>query len=247
MAHTAHSMSDWLKYLSNAEVDLLKKLTLGLPDNPVVVNIGAGSGTSGLAFMEAREDITLVTIDIRDEAHPLGSLESERVALKDAGLFSTARNHYIHGESQKIADTFTAWAKANLGKARTHVDMVFVDGDHTLEGASADITGWLEHLKKGGVMAVHDYQKKERWVEANPGREITPEVEAKEIKAWTGVDQAVGELLLDKYVHIATVDTLIAFKKEALEPQVAPPAKKPVAPKPQPVAPAKKKATKKKT
>ena len=37
------------------------------------------------------------------------------------------------------------------------LDMVYVDGDHRYEAVVADIEGWKPKLRKGGVMAGHDW------------------------------------------------------------------------------------------
>jgi predicted O-methyltransferase YrrM len=34
--------------------------------------------------------------------------------------------------------------------------LLFIDGDHSYEGVSADIDAWLPHLRPGGVVAFHD-------------------------------------------------------------------------------------------
>jgi hypothetical protein len=80
-------------------VELLKELSRHLPADPVVVNIGAGAGTSGLAFMESRDDLTLYTVDTRLEVSPLGSLGSELVVFREAGFSESHRHHQIHGDS----------------------------------------------------------------------------------------------------------------------------------------------------
>ena len=40
------------------------------------------------------------------------------------------------------------------------LNMVYVDGDHRYEAVVADIKGWLPKLRKGGVMAGHDWSFK---------------------------------------------------------------------------------------
>ena len=59
MPYTAHDVVEWTAYLFHGEVDALQEWAHGLPPNPVVVNIGAGNGTSGLAFLQARGDLFL--------------------------------------------------------------------------------------------------------------------------------------------------------------------------------------------
>lgn len=37
------------------------------------------------------------------------------------------------------------------------VDLIYVDGDHRYEAVLADIQGWKPKLRKGGIMAGHDW------------------------------------------------------------------------------------------
>jgi predicted O-methyltransferase YrrM len=182
MGHTAHSVVDWTGYLTHQEVDELQRLAQLLPDNPVVVNIGAGNGTSGLAFMEARKDLHLFTIDIQKESSPYGCLAGEEAVFKSAGFWGNPRHTQIHGDSKEI------------GRQWDHgpVDLVFVDGGHQEHEARGDITIWLAHLRPGGVMSVHDYEKIE--------------------KAWIGVNKAVKALLIGVHQQVSHVDTLISFR-----------------------------------
>ena len=128
-------------YLHRAEVHALAALACILPDSPVVVNIGAGVGTSGLVFMEAREDLTLYTVDI-SPVSALGGLQNERVAFDHAGFGGEERHHQILGNSRTVP-----WQHGP-------VDMVFVDGD---KDYWKDVPVWRPRIRKGGIMAFHDY------------------------------------------------------------------------------------------
>jgi len=203
--HTPYSLSDWQKYLSHAEVDLLDALARWLPADPVAINIGAGSGLSALTLLTARGDLFLYTIDITFEMTVYGGLLSEAGILRAAGLLPTNRYVAIHGDSVKVG---REWGNGP-------VDLVFIDGGHEYEECRGDIEAWWLHLKPGGFMAVHDYRKREAYAAQHPGEEITEHLLSYQIKEYPGVNRAVEELLTGKQEVVSVVDTLIAFRKAA--------------------------------
>lgn len=198
MPHDSLSLQAAFKYLFASEVEALKELARSLPDNPVVVNIGAGSGTSGLAFMESRPDLKLVTVDIQYGDSPFGCIEAEEKVISQAG-FAYDRYFYSVGDSKTIGKH---WQDLYyyIGKC----DLCFVDGDHSYRGAKGDILAWLPNIKPGGIMAVHDFNKREVYKDG-------PIEGAPHPLPWPGVDRAVRKFLCPRYEIILQVDTLIAF------------------------------------
>lgn len=144
---SAAECRDAFKYLLEGEVELLQELARSLPQGAHIINIGAGAGTSGMAFMEAREDLHVTTIDLRREASALGSLESEELVFKEAGYWGQARHRQIHGDSKQAG---REWAGGP-------VDLIFIDGDHSYEGCRGDIEVWAPHVRRGGLVVLHDY------------------------------------------------------------------------------------------
>lgn len=134
-------------YLRPEEVRLLQRCAGALPPSPIIVNIGAGAGTSALTFAEARPDAHVITVDI-SAGGPLGGMEGERNAFDDAEMEYPEQ---ILGDSVVVGKTWD----------RGLVDMVFVDGDHSTKGVEGDIREWLPHIKIGGIIAFHDYG--DRW------------------------------------------------------------------------------------
>lgn len=63
------------------------------------------------------------------------------------------------------------------------VGLLFVDGDHTHEGARLDIEAWAKHLAPGAVIAVDDYHHPD----------------------WPGVAEAVDELVAEGFLAPVTV------------------------------------------
>lgn len=185
----AQGLREAFHYLYREELPALQELARSLPPNPVVVNIGAGAGTSGVALLESRPDLLLTTIDITKESSPFGCLEAELIAAEQAGVAD--RLHQIHGRSQDVADTW-----------KSKVDMVFVDGDHSLEGATGDIVKWIAHLKPGGIIAVHDYNK----------QLLPPEEDGPHPMPWYEVNRVVDTLLDSFYERVIYVKSLVAYR-----------------------------------
>lgn len=57
----------------------------------------------------------------------------------------------VHGFSQDVAETWDELGDAKL------VGLLYVDGDHTKDGAKLDIVSWAPHLAPGATIAVDDY------------------------------------------------------------------------------------------
>lgn len=207
MAYSSESLQAAFKYLFIAEVPALKELAQSLPPNPVVVNIGAGSGTSGLAFMESRPDLFLFTVDIQLEDSPFGCLVAEQRVLREAGFLLDApgtRYAQIQGASYLVGkrwlEQILIWSPPQWYQP---VDMVFIDGDHSYEGCKGDIEAWLPNIKPGGILAVHDYKKATLTYDEDTCPHPRP---------WPGVDRAVDELLVGKYPVVMHIESLIAFR-----------------------------------
>lgn len=144
---TSESIANAFGYLHADELVAFKKTVETLPDNSTCINIGAGSGTSGLVFMESQKVSKLYTIDLFAKQRPEGALENELMALQQSGFVNDSRYHQIQGDSIMVGN---AW---NHGL----VDMVFIDGDHSYQHCAGDIFAWLLNLRAGGIIALHDY------------------------------------------------------------------------------------------
>jgi predicted O-methyltransferase YrrM len=192
MTHkTAQDVRDTFGFLTQDELSILRSIVLfNLPEDPVIVNIGAGYGTSGLLFLESREDTTVYTIDIQDEQAVNGSLNAERTAVKEAGLDHLAgtRWNQIHADSH---EAINEWVKKNHGQ----IDLLFIDGDHSYEGCMGDLDLWSPFVKSGGWIIVHDYMREDSFIKRNPFVVLTQQKAAQIASSFPGVDRAVKEFL----------------------------------------------------
>ena len=123
-----------------AEVDALKSLLdpRVIIEHPVFIQIGAERGVSTIAMLEARYDAFIFSIDI-------GECPGEAENLRKANM-DYRKVVRVLGKSWDIAQY---WPYP--------CDFLFIDGDHSEEGVKRDIIGWLPVVKKGGIVAFHDY------------------------------------------------------------------------------------------
>ncbi|MFI9718536.1 class I SAM-dependent methyltransferase [Streptomyces sp. NPDC052396] len=133
---------------------------LGLP----LLEVGTYCGRSTILLADAARQahLTAITIDHHrgsEEQQPgweyhdptlvdpvtgrMDTLPVFRRTLHAAGL----EDHVIAivGRSPQVAKTW-----------RTPVGLVFIDGGHTDEHATADYEGWAPHLASGGLLVIHD-------------------------------------------------------------------------------------------
>lgn len=142
----SYQLTDGQEPISHAEIDYLAELAKSLPDNALIVNIGAYIGVSTCTFLQAKPDCVIFSVDVEE-----CPAEFEN-ALRFG--FDVTRIKRVLGDSKIVGLMFPDEA-----------DLIFVDGDHW--GAQGDIDVWRDKVKPGGIMAFHDYM--EVCPENNPG------------------------------------------------------------------------------
>ena len=124
--------------MTYAEIDYLMELAADLPENPLIVNIGADVGVSTTAFLAARPDATIFSVD-------LSECPQEKENMERAGL-DPDRVIRLLGRSQEIGLHFPY-----------QCDLLYVDGGHSYDAVKRDIEAWVPKVKPGGIIAFHDY------------------------------------------------------------------------------------------
>jgi SAM-dependent methyltransferase len=146
MDSAALKLSKAFGFLYEKEVMTLNTIASKLPDRALCVNIGAGTGTSAMAILEIRPDLTdtFYTVDFC-ESGPLGSLQGER------NEFDVAKMRY---PNQILGDSFEVSRMWSHGL----IDYLFIDANHDREFIIRDINGWIRYLRpKDGILVFHDY------------------------------------------------------------------------------------------
>jgi predicted O-methyltransferase YrrM len=135
-------------HLTKVEGLLLADLARQVPRGGVIVEIGSYLGRS-TAFMAQAIQGHDVTIHCIDTWH-------------NQGMSEGARDTYP--EFLKNIQPWAAHIKSYRGFSHdirrqwdTPIDFLWIDGDHSYTGVRQDIADWLPLVKKGGVVAFHDY------------------------------------------------------------------------------------------
>lgn len=128
---------------TSAERDLLASF---LPGAKTIVEIGVFEGyTTRMLAERSDQDAVIYGVDPFYTGR-LGISWGERIARSVNG------QHLASGKVRFVKKLSTAVD----GDVPTPVDYVFIDGDHSLAGITADWAFWGERLATGGIMALHD-------------------------------------------------------------------------------------------
>jgi len=133
--------------VSNAEFMVLNKLAQELPEGASILEVGSFTFGSTIAFIEVmrrRPDLTLTTVDVVYRA--IEFYDDMDASIKDRWTLLTGPSWQVLGEMEE-----------------KKFDLIFIDGDHSYEGACGDIENAKRLVKNGGRVAVHDSEWRYVW------------------------------------------------------------------------------------
>lgn len=134
-------------------------LCLLLQDSKLHAEVGTFCGKSLYATAAAMTDGHIVVVDpLSDKIIPeLGEISPDIIwnaAVLNATLAAIERN---------LTTTAKWWRESSISalnkahKNKLVFDSVYIDGDHHYAECSADIMGWKELVRPGGIICGHDY------------------------------------------------------------------------------------------
>jgi len=177
---------NWFSY-----ADFYKKIVNNLSDNSIIVEVGCWKGRStcclGVEIYNSNKNIILNCVDawkyIPTTEQPISNQEEfDRVYLEFLSN-TTPFDKFINVIRKSSIEASTLFPDET-------VDFIFIDANHTYESVKEDSIIWLPKLKKGGIIAGHDYFT----------------------KVHAGVKQAVDEIFGNK-IHLIPEQNVWIFKK----------------------------------
>lgn len=131
------------------DIALIRELVRRLPVGKgprLIVDLGAGSGTSALAaFTAGRDDIWVISIDVRRAA-----LDDTRANMEKYGFLT--RWQGLQGRSDRIK-----WDGEQM------IDLLLCDSTHDYASQADELEHWLPFVWPKGLIWVHDYTDQSRY------------------------------------------------------------------------------------
>ncbi len=134
-------------YLHLLEAKFLYWLAAQVPERGLALEIGSFKGKSS-CFVAAGLPVNakLICVDTwQNDAMPY---DSQTDVLPEFLNNTKKYRERIEVNRGRSLDVASRWSRP--------LDFLFIDGDHSYEGCSADLRAWLPFVKSGGWIAFHD-------------------------------------------------------------------------------------------
>ena len=139
--------------MTDFELSIISNQVKLIEDKKVYVEIGSRYGGSLLHFGRLMpKNSKLVAIDLPNG--PWGHLNSE-FSLKEVSNVLTSEGYVV---DLILSDSKHKQTEDRLVSSLNGdpIDILFIDGDHSLYGVSSDICIYTKYVKKGGIVVFHD-------------------------------------------------------------------------------------------
>ena len=134
-------------YMSDLEISLLQEEAGRVIPDGVIVEIGSYYGKSTVAMsMAAKPDVIIYAVDTWNN-DAMGN-EGQKDTYEDF-LKNIAECKNIEPVRGKSADVSEGW--------NIPINLLFIDGDHSENGAFGDLMAWAKHVVPHGTILMHDY------------------------------------------------------------------------------------------
>lgn len=130
--------------MTDKEIALLKK---SIGSNKVIVEIGSYVGKTTCIIAENNKIIAIDPFINGYDPNDCVVMEGAEEVFK-----KRIKGKNIVWHKAKSADVLKSW--------KTAIDGVFIDGKHTIEALNEDVK-WIDFIRKGGIIAFHDYGYKQ--------------------------------------------------------------------------------------
>lgn len=128
-----------------------------------VVEIGTYRGRSavalGLGCRAAGGHLTTIDMFSGDPAVAGSGPDDQLAAYEALEAFGLLQDRTVTVRRERSTDAALAWRVwRGLGGEVPHIDLLFIDGDHSYTGVVMDVAAWWPLLRPGATVCFHDHQ-----------------------------------------------------------------------------------------
>jgi MMP 1-O-methyltransferase len=143
-------------FLSNAEARALYEYASILPHNSTILEIGCFKGKSTYCLGQGLKNGKIKIIDPFDGSGDAASVDAYTVGVGKSSLYEEFMESMDKAGLVEKLEIFKGLSNQFIGKFNA-VDLLFIDGDHSIEWCRHDFENYSGLLKKNGLMLFHDY------------------------------------------------------------------------------------------
>jgi predicted O-methyltransferase YrrM len=127
-----------------------------LPPGSTIVEIGSWKGKSTYCLAKGLSEGTVYAIDPFNSAGEEGSAQVYEQKAQHQDLLGVFKdNMSVRGMSEKVVP-WKGYSQDFVNKV-DKINFLFIDGDHSIEGALYDFEHYSPKVVNGGLIAFHDY------------------------------------------------------------------------------------------
>lgn len=134
------------RYATPDEIFWLRSAASHMPDNGLVIILGAGPGIMLAAVKDGNPTIHVFLVDHDTCAYAIQH-------MREFGDQYSQDVYALEGDSAAVGTKY----EGRLA------DLLIIDADHTELGVRADLISWIPHVKIGGYIFCHDYDATGTW------------------------------------------------------------------------------------
>lgn len=120
----------------------------------VMVEVGSYQGESTVIFAENIKTLkTLYAVDPWINGYAPGDVCSDEYPMDivESNFDARIKNYSVISKQKTTSEEFSKTIENNS------LDFVYIDGNHQYDSCKKDLELWIPKIKKGGIIAGHDY------------------------------------------------------------------------------------------
>ncbi len=174
-------------WMSPGQEKCLFDLVSSLPNNARIIELGSflGRSTVTMAFASRGTDRQIYAIDTFEGNKDDFKSGANKVHWQGNSFLGVFQHHVDRNGLTDLVTPLKGWTNEIAKHWSTQVDMIFIDAGHTYEAVKEDVELYYDHVKPGGIVALHD---------------VTP--------SWPGVERVWNEIVAPRLENIGNKGSL---------------------------------------